>query len=117
MNELKIYMQKKKLLNTFSTMFCEFIEKERRGIAVPREKIRESIEFFESTFFDYDAEIGKRGEKINIFKKYNMDTKMSRHSTADQFFEANIMDKLLGDCEKFYRNFVEEKCLKMPASE
>ena len=64
-------------------MFCDFIEKERKGIQVPREKIRESIEFFESTYYDFDAEIGKRGDRISIFKKHNLDTKLSRHSTAD----------------------------------
>lgn len=84
---------------------------------MPREKIKESIEFFESTYFDFDSECVKSGDRLLIRKQRNVETGTSRHSTAEKFFEQNILKELLTDCKKFYHDFVTNKLLSLQAPE
>lgn len=78
------------------------------------------MEFFEASCFDFDAVLGKTtGNKPVIRKKYNSDSKgvSGRHSTAEEFFERNMMKDLLSKCEMFYKKFVNYEALNKSAPE
>ena len=98
-------MEKMNLTKKFSKVFCEFVTNERLGKNVPRELVREGIEFFESNYHDYDAVCQKVGDRILILKKNNFDAPPNRHSTADKFFKKFIIDELLKGCRIFYSKF------------
>ena len=108
-NELKEYMEKTNLIKKFSKVFCEFVARERLGKNVPRELVKEGIEFFESTNHDYDALCQKSGDRVLIVKKFNHDAPPVRHSKADKFFKKHIMDDILKSCRLFYSKFTTEK--------
>ena len=56
--QLKKFIQDyQNLVKTFSNVFCDFIAEERKGKAVPREYIKESLAFFESCHLNYEASI------------------------------------------------------------
>ena len=116
-NELKFYMENMNLTKKFTKVFCDFVAAERLGKNVPRELVRQGIEFFESNYHDYDAVCNKVGDRVLIIKKINHDAPPHRHSSADKFFKKFIIDELLKSCRIFYSKFTTEKSGTMNATE
>jgi hypothetical protein len=75
------------------------------------------LEFFESSYLDYDCDIERVNEKMKIVKRAKASAPANRKSTASTYFEAKFVKNLLDDCEVYYKLWVDQKAMNMNAAE